>query len=393
MAQYRTAASRLESKRQAGCRNNLLNRIQKILESRVNVFTAPDSSKSSSPGGDVLALTPLEALNKNHGEDLESNGEGEKEGLSLQSLLQRSREYVEKEQSLRGSMVKSPLTSESLSDKENESGSPLAEADGNVSSFLQHHSPVSPGQIKTPIFMRPKALTDPVNLDTLCPPQGLIDARPHRGRPRPVSAGDILFSYSGRPTDLGAAGKGRSPEGALPPGLERRLLEVEGAEGSRRASHSGSGGVFSMPDSGRDLVETGFRRRCHTLDSNLGPPHQSPHIDRSQERIPRFMAGVPQRTPPRRSPQAPLNTTFTLMSPNHTSLLRSNLNPDLSVSACQMLLTETGALEEMRTGKPRRDKWTNASKNLSINPNNVFQPAPALHYGGADLWTWFRDIM
>ncbi|XP_036445982.1 centriolar coiled-coil protein of 110 kDa-like [Colossoma macropomum] len=361
MAQYRQTAARLEAEKQTQCRNNLLNRVQKILDDRGNAFTVPEPSK---PSNNVLTsnhlVTPPEILNKNPGKDLERDVESENKEISLQNLLRRSREYIEKEYGWRGSKVssKSPVSctvpSESLSNKENENGSPVRETDGNISCYIQYHSPLSPGQLKTQPFKKPKSVIDPVlGLDSLsgCTSHSQLNTgaslslRPHRGRPRPVSTGDIIFSYSGRANEPGITAIGRSPEAVLPPGLERRLLELEGLGGSRRASHSGSspvserGSFISTPDTGHDLSETAFRRRCHTLDSNLGPPHQSPPIDRSQERVPRFMAGVPQRTPPRRSPPAQLNATFTLASPTSptSSMLRPNLmNTDLSASSCHI---------------------------------------------------------
>ncbi|KAI4876915.1 hypothetical protein NFI96_030225 [Prochilodus magdalenae] len=382
MAQYRQTSARLEAEMQTRYRNNLFNQVQKILDNRENAFTVPEPSK---PTNNVLTsnqlMTPLEVLDKNPKGDLEMDIESENEEISLQSLLRRSREYIEKEHAWRGSKVgsKSPVssstTTESLSNKENENGSPVVETDNYISSYNQYHSPLSPDQLKTQPVKKPRAVIDPVHgLDSLpaCPPHSLLNTeaslspRPHRGRPRPVSTGDILLSYTDRANEPGITARGKSPEGVFPPGLERRLLEVEGLSGCRRASHSDSspmserGSFISTPDTGHDLTETAFRRRCHTLDSNLGLPQSLP-INRSQERVPRFMAGVPQRTPPRRSPPVQLNTTFTLASPASPSSLVISpiLNPELSASSChikQQLTSEGNSIISMTLDETMTDE-------------------------------------
>ncbi|XP_022521931.2 centriolar coiled-coil protein of 110 kDa [Astyanax mexicanus] len=352
MAHYRQIATKLKADKQTQCQKNLLNEVQKIMDNRVNAFILPDSSKLSNNNNREILTSIDQALNNKHEVEMERGDESANEGMSLQSLLRKSREYIEKEQSWRGSKdsSRSPTSvpAESPLDKDIENRRPASEADSNLSSYIQYHSPLSPSQPKTPTLPKPKPTIDAMlGLESLpgCPPQSLLNteaslsSRPHRGRPRPVSACNFLFSYSGSPREPGITAKGRSPEGTLPCGLERRLLEVEGISGSRRASHSGSspvnerGGVTNTIDTGHDLIETGFRRRCHTMDSNMGPPYQSPPIDRSQERIPRFMAGVPQRTPPRRSPPSQLSATFTLTSPSSptSSTLRSSLNPDFPI--------------------------------------------------------------
>uniref|UniRef100_A0AAV2KGW3 Centriolar coiled-coil protein of 110 kDa-like n=1 Tax=Knipowitschia caucasica TaxID=637954 RepID=A0AAV2KGW3_KNICA len=63
-----------------------------------------------------------------------------------------------------------------------------------------------------------------------------------------------------------------------------------------------------------------FRRRCHTLDS-----HPTESIDRSQERVPRFMAGVTWLGPNRRLPVAALNQSYTTEYP---STSQPSLSPD-----------------------------------------------------------------
>ncbi|XP_056144444.1 centriolar coiled-coil protein of 110 kDa-like [Lampris incognitus] len=75
-----------------------------------------------------------------------------------------------------------------------------------------------------------------------------------------------------------------------------------------------------------------LRRRCHTLDSQLHPAHSPSgvdYIDRSQERVPRFMAGVTRLAPNRRSPVAPLNQSYDVENPS-PSVLRPHVTHDLS---------------------------------------------------------------
>lgn len=93
-------------------------------------------------------------------------------------------------------------------------------------------------------------------------------------------------------------------------------------------------------------------------------------MDRSQERLPRFMGGAPRLAPSRRSPAVPLNQSYEVENPSAV-LLRPHvrpLTPDLS--PCQMRLepegpqgphdgqiTPSSSLEEQdsKTGERERD--------------------------------------
>uniref|UniRef100_A0A3B4GQ94 Centriolar coiled-coil protein 110 n=1 Tax=Pundamilia nyererei TaxID=303518 RepID=A0A3B4GQ94_9CICH len=76
-----------------------------------------------------------------------------------------------------------------------------------------------------------------------------------------------------------------------------------------------------------DHLAAGFRRRCHTMDSQLHTYHSgAERIDRSQERLPRFMAGVTLFAPSRRTPAAPLNQSYDVENPS-LPLLRPCVTP------------------------------------------------------------------
>uniref|UniRef100_A0A7N8Y2H9 Centriolar coiled-coil protein 110 n=1 Tax=Mastacembelus armatus TaxID=205130 RepID=A0A7N8Y2H9_9TELE len=85
-----------------------------------------------------------------------------------------------------------------------------------------------------------------------------------------------------------------------------------------------------------DHLAAGFRRRCHTLDSQLHSYHSgAEHIDRSQERVPRFMAGVTWLAPNRRPPPAPFNQSYEVENPS-PSLMRPHVTPDLTQITLRM---------------------------------------------------------
>lgn len=149
----------------------------------------------------------------------------------------------------------------------------------------------------------------------LISPEPGVMIRPHRGRPRPISACSIFFTHPDNPNQ---------PNITDPPNRERRLLGVDSLSSNRCDGISWFNPLTETVNTkGRsetspvDLEVTSplFRRRCHTLDSQPSSLHQSLLIDRSQERMPRFMAGVTARTPPRVSPTSPMSKSFTRESP------------------------------------------------------------------------------
>ncbi|XP_047428870.1 centriolar coiled-coil protein of 110 kDa-like [Mugil cephalus] len=301
---------------------------------------------------------------ESHERSEEEEEEDEEDDISLDSLLKRSREYVKREQNQQGSKVAHAIarTPESEAVEEEESCSPAGDA-GVEFGFSLHHSPVGPPPIKH------QALYDPQKPARLSPglpeqrvclpsPEPSVVRRPQRRhRPRPVSTGNIHISFPIGPSDLIPRSPGRSGEGVGVADWAEALSQAhvsadhwgspmgEGgpggsASGSRRSSHCGTSPLqetcspvsasVPSPIGHRDHLATGFRRRCHTLDSQPQTYHAgAEHIDRSQERVPRFMAGVTWLGPSRRTAAAPLNQSYEVEAPS-PSLLKPRATPDLA---------------------------------------------------------------
>ncbi|KAJ8346074.1 hypothetical protein SKAU_G00302670 [Synaphobranchus kaupii] len=386
MAQYRQRAAQLDAERQSLRRQSLLTQVQDILDG-VQVRQVPEeeehsqtpptrcSPKPEFPNGFALSprgvrgvgVTPCATnggvpqekvtpvfQNGMRGEAGEEWGDGGEEGgVSLQSLLKRSPESMEGEQgwresrgSCRASPAATPINAlrESISDKENESSR------GRPSLAPDHAHPGS----------HPSASPDPLPgfagpFARLPSPEPSMSPRPHRRRPRPVSAGNIFMSFPAYAAEQErGALAGWGPSGNAPPSELRsppnrpslaNLLSPPGA-GGRRGSHSGVG---AGGPARQDAVTPGFRRRSQTLDSQLYPA-----VDRSQERVPRFMGGVPWRPPCRRSPPAPLNQSYDLESPV-PALLRPQVAPIPSPSLTKRSLdTEPRLTLDLLTTPPEQ---------------------------------------
>ncbi|KAM7386876.1 hypothetical protein PAMA_009484 [Pampus argenteus] len=324
----------------------------------------PDSTCSESPilnGYKTVEEVKLEREEK-------SEEEEEEEDISLDSLLKRSREYVKREQSQHGSKVVHTVTRtpppEAVSEQENKTCSPMGDT-GIEFGFSLHHSPNGPPQTQ----IQHQTLYDPNPQQSAClspslpdqyvrlpSPESSISPRAPRRRPRPVSTGNIHISLPIGPTDLIPRSPGRSGEGAGIADWGEALLGatrcsdhygsmgIEGgggvSSGNRRSSHCGTSPVQEIcspvstsgpsPIGHHDILASGYRRRCHTLDSQLHNYHSGfEHIDRSQERVPRFMAGVTWLAPSRRNPATPLNQSYEVENPS-PSLLRPRVSPDLA---------------------------------------------------------------
>lgn len=309
------------------------------------------TTSPSHPRGEELMV------GRSQGQEVQEEEEEEEE-MSLQSLLRKSRQYMERERGRSGFSesevpvdtaisLSTPRTSqiarvtESLSDKENENRGTVA-----VTATLPCQSPVasalavttipSPGEHQSQGHPTCKGLgqsntksSPPVVKRVpsgpnawFCQPQPSLSPRPHRGRPRPVSAYDVLYPQTPnsatstspmqegavgfRPRELGASwltmdqqspadqgstapsigtslNRRTSPSSTSPLGESRMSANVVKGYGAVAGfDHSGETARFAGPE--------GFRRRCHTLDSQT--------LDRSKERLPRFMAGVAQRPIP-----------------------------------------------------------------------------------------------
>lgn len=273
----------------------------------------------------------------------EKEKETDTEGVCLQNLLKKSREFIEKEQGIQGSKVtgtKIPF------DKEN--GTSL---DGTVSGYIPSPNKTSPNNL-------------------ISPESGLNGSlRPHRGRPRPISAGNIFFSLPDNPNQPNSTASARPQEVKTIGTQERKLLGVEHASMGRYDDHSRLNetvGRLETSPVDPELTSPLFRRRCHTLDSHLSSGHQSPLIDRSQERMPRFMAGVTARTHTRLSPPSPMSKTFTRDSPT-AAFMGSGISPDspshakVSFEGNSVIST---ALKERRAGKNRTNECTIENQEL-----------------------------
>ncbi|XP_075998750.1 centriolar coiled-coil protein of 110 kDa isoform X2 [Genypterus blacodes] len=301
-------------------------------------------------------------------EEQEEDEEEEAVDISLDSLLKRSREYVKREQNQTGSkvtnMVPQTPPPDTLSEKENKSWSPSGNT-GIEFGFSLHHSPIgSPPQTKNQLqVLYDQSTHQPGCISPSLPDQyarGLpipattVTARAPSRRPRPVSAGNIHISFPIDPEDLiprspcrseevdGGTAWGEAFSGARRCSYQWGFVGSGDEDGSSncRSNHCGTSPVHSICSpasvSGPSLMghheqlTLGFRRRCHTLDSQLHTFQSGvEHIDRSQERVPRFMAGVTRLAPSRRSPTVPMNQSYDVESPS-ASLLRPHVNPDLS---------------------------------------------------------------
>uniref|UniRef100_A0A1A7WPW0 Centriolar coiled coil protein 110kDa n=1 Tax=Iconisemion striatum TaxID=60296 RepID=A0A1A7WPW0_9TELE len=388
MCGHRQRAIQLELEQQNQQRNTLLARVQSLLDQaqaceapRKEDFKLPVCN-SATVGGYTL-VTDSPGLPKDppfrpqgdkqpvisNSETLIFNGykedvktekqdrseeEEEDEDISLDSLLKRSREYVKREQSQQGLEASQTPSPQTVCAKEQQSCSPIRDT-GVEFGFSLHHSPVRP----PPIQHQPLFDPSPQNPGVLLPskteryaclpsPEFCISSCPRRRKPRPVSTGNIHISFPIDPADLIPRSPGRSGEGA---GVEDYggVVLMSSSQwssdskdsgfrtGNRRSSYCSISPVqetkspvsASVPSSMAhyDHLALGFRRRCHTLDNQLSAyQSEADYIDRSQERVPRFMAGVTWLGPGRRTAAAPSNQSYEVE--NTSPLLRPHIAPD-----------------------------------------------------------------
>uniref|UniRef100_A0A665V3D2 Centriolar coiled-coil protein 110 n=1 Tax=Echeneis naucrates TaxID=173247 RepID=A0A665V3D2_ECHNA len=116
-----------------------------------------------------------------------------------------------------------------------------------------------------------------------------------------------------------------------------------------------------------DHLAAGFRRRCHTLDNQLHTyPSGVERIDRSQERVPRFMAGVTWLAPTRHTPVSPLNQSYEVENPS-PSLPRPRMTPDVAPVTLRM---EPDDLQESSNGRITPSVLRNASETQASETGN-----------------------
>ncbi|XP_023666423.2 uncharacterized protein [Paramormyrops kingsleyae] len=288
MAQYRLKAAQLDAGRPGQRRSPLQARVQdkegsvqehpepgaqgQIAASLTPPLCCTENGFYLSP--EEAGPTPSSPAQGEGPEDLGDQGGGGEESrspdISLQSLRMRSREQELGCQGSWGMPGTMPSLRENLSDKENQRGGQSPPSPAN-----------SPRQTCLPEAASSGLLHDPSGAYTLPPSTGTgLSPRPHRRRPRPVSTGNILATSPINMPDIGPRWTD-----SLAPSLDS----------TQRGDSFGSGPPCSVSPLGAGVATSGFRRRCHTLDSNLKPSPQGTPIDRSQERLPRLM--VP-RSPP-----------------------------------------------------------------------------------------------
>ncbi|XP_054464126.1 centriolar coiled-coil protein of 110 kDa-like [Anoplopoma fimbria] len=392
--EHRRKAVQLEVDRQNMQKNNPMARVQAILDqAKAHKVPSEDVEKlpvskpatvsgytlvSDSPGlprdpgfglqtnEQPCSKTPIlngyEAVEEVMSEEEE---EEEEEDISLDSLLKRSREYVKREQTQQGSNVvhtvtRTPLP-ETYSDKDKKSCSPIGDSGfefGFSLTQVQYQTLYDPSPQQSGCL----SPSLPDRYARLPSPESSISSRGQKRKPRPVSTGNIHISFPIGPADLiprspvrsgegaGMADWGESLSGATKSPSHRGSVGSESgsgvSNGNCRSSHcctspsqepcspiSASG--FS-PKGHHDHLAAGFRRRCHTLDSQLHSNRSGvEHIDRSQERVPRFMAGVTWVAPSWRTPAAPLRQSCELDNPSPT-LLRPCMTSDLAQITLRM---------------------------------------------------------
>ncbi|CAL8287734.1 unnamed protein product [Boreogadus saida] len=312
----------------------------------------------------------------------EEEEEEEEEDISLDSLLKRSREYVEKEQSRRESSVvprtPPPPPTDRLSDREGHARSTPARDSGVEFGFSLRHSPVGPPRGPVGARRPSPSPPDPPHASQRPPssPELILVHPVHRRKPRPVSAGNLHLCFPTGQGDLiprspGGTGDARGMaawDEASPPG-GARVSDLWGpgagaAAAGRRASTCAAGRV-SAPSPLGPPHEGGFRRRSHTLDSQLYPPPlpppPPPGVDRSQERAPRFMAGVTRQQPPSRraGAAAPLNKSYDVETPA-PGLHRPHVSPDGGPPGPDARATKTvhiNAPDGTTGGSPEETQW------------------------------------
>ncbi|MEQ2200165.1 hypothetical protein XENOCAPTIV_024057 [Xenoophorus captivus] len=321
--------------------------LPKVAGFRSEVVEPPSTPSSEIPI--INGYKEEEALKVENQERSEEEEE-EDEDISLDSLLKRSREYVQREQSQqRSAEMDDPISktspAEIISLKHQQRCSPIRDTSVEFG-FSLHHSLVGPSPIQhQSIFdLSPQK---PVPLSPIKPEQyarlpsleSSISPHPCRRKPRPVSTGNIHVSFPIGPADLiprspgrleGEAGRVDWPEALSAGSLCSWGLEGGGWQPSSTSplQEIKNPVSASVPMTHHDQLSLGFRRRCHTLDSQLNTfQSRAEHVDRSQERVPRFMAGVTWLAPSRRTPAALSSQSYKVES-SSPCLLRPGGSPD-----------------------------------------------------------------
>ncbi|XP_061703422.1 centriolar coiled-coil protein of 110 kDa-like isoform X2 [Syngnathoides biaculeatus] len=266
-------------------------------------FGVQTSKRSTSP--------VLNGLSTGDEFKLETEEKSDEDDLSMYSLLKQTKEDVSKEQSQDRLKVSIPTPSpEAVS--EAEICSPKR---GVEFGFSLHHSPIGPP--KSPVHQNlyhpgPQQPVSPCLLDQYIrqpSPESPFSPRIQRRKPRPFSTGNLHMVFPGTPWEGACRSDWDEALSWSPDHWSLVSSNGVGAQNRRENHQSGRCGVSPVrephspvspslpsPIAQHDHLSSNFRRRCHTLDSQLHTDQAGTHrIDRSQERTPRFMAGVTMR--------------------------------------------------------------------------------------------------
>ncbi|XP_039630940.1 centriolar coiled-coil protein of 110 kDa-like isoform X2 [Polypterus senegalus] len=435
MTQYRQRAVELEMERQGVRRSTLLTRVQKILDS-VQVRKGPKSGKQDStpvscsskcetkngftllPDMNGLPISKVASgssrtsnvehtaeqqlhsaatyaekkypLTETSCQRLEQTEDVKNTGVSLHSLLRKSREYVELEQGRWESRaVQKSIHGESLSDKENENSSATedpheknlffirnmnhgyvpAGQDSRTSSFpgmsAIHNRRGSDSDSSELISILPRSLTG--SYARLPSPEPSLSPRMHRRRPRPLSAGNIVLTHPLSCTELSPApdrmlkiqqGESPVPSQSRPtvptPVREAELTVAQSTSeaiklkaattSNKRHSSLGIGMWEDEASSFANFQETaGFRQRSHTMDN-----HGSLGSLKNGKQSSGIYGSLPRRSQPRHSPVL-LNKSYDVENPSPI-LLRAQqgcpgMKEDLDATKRQLDLDSQGMVD------------------------------------------------
>ncbi|XP_061606269.1 uncharacterized protein LOC133466501 [Phyllopteryx taeniolatus] len=259
----------------------------------------------------------------------------DEDDMSMDSLFKQTKENVSKEQSKDGFKVVIPTHSPEAA-SENAICSPKSRVEFG---FSLHRSPIGPPKIPfhqnmyDPDPEQPVSPSLPDQYIRQPSPESSLSPRTQRRKPRPFSTGNIQIVFPGMPWEGACrsdweealSGAAWSPDhwssvssnGAGVLNRRGSHRSVRCAISPMRETHSPVSPSLPSPIGQHDQLSSAFRRRCHTFDSQLHTDQAgSLHIDRSQERTPRFMAGVTMCTASRHNSAAPMNKSCKVENPS-----------------------------------------------------------------------------
>nr|XP_061805727.1 centriolar coiled-coil protein of 110 kDa-like [Nerophis lumbriciformis] len=315
------------------------------LDNEIKVSSKPTYSRFGLQTTDQQTTPILNGLIGGNGAEVETEEKSDEEDISMDSLLKQTKEDIRRESSKDGIKVVIPkLSPELISEKD--IPSPKS---GVEFGFSLHRSPVGPSKIPFPQNLD---LTQPKqSISHSIPdqniryqtPESRLSPQVQKRKPRPFSTGNIHIVFPGIPGEGAGpsdweealSGAARSPDRSN--SVSSNGLGLLNRRGSHQSGHSGISPMqethspvspsLPSPLGQHDCLSSTFRRRCHTMDSHLHTD-QSDNIDRSQERTPRFMAGVTMRPSSWRNSSTSSNKKLENPSPY---LQRPHIPPEVSL--------------------------------------------------------------